>query len=244
MFTFQKSGISQSTHAFTFCSAAKIDMASCLEDRHTSDHLSLDPTTGRQIKAFENFRLNEPTSRPANRVRLKRCPLPRCSKKYSSIAHLLTTWVKIKLDRKNVWLRSVFCNIPRDFMELVGFGHKTCNPNLLCSFACVTARNDCSPSSKYTGKLSNLWQGHIASLTRNSSDFHLLVTGGYSINDPRDGVALQWNLPWQSCKVVRMCRNSSALLCQKFRTCKGPNYGRIMLNHRSNRSQFKQTLPG
>lgn len=34
-----KSRISQTTHAFTFFSADKIDMASCLEDRNTSDHL-------------------------------------------------------------------------------------------------------------------------------------------------------------------------------------------------------------
>lgn len=57
-------------------------------------------------------------------------------------------------------------------MELVGFGHKTCNPNLFSSFGCVMARNGCSPSLKY-GKLSNPWQGHIVSLTRNiSSDFN------------------------------------------------------------------------
>lgn len=123
-------------------------------------------------------------------------------------------------------------------MELVGIGHKTCNPNLFGYFGCVMARNAHQVQNMLQSKQS------VASTWNRSSDFHLKVTGGYSINDPRECVALQRNLHHKAVKLCECVETLQLFSAQKFRKCKGPNYGRIMLDHRSNRSQFKQTLPG
>lgn len=127
-------------------------------------------------------------------------------------------------------------------MKLVGFGHKTCNPNLL-SYFWLCHGSPCSPSSKYmanqgTCGKGTLWAWHETALISmwlfnkalmiswtlypvsrmHSTRSPFIFTAPNSLIH-KAAKCLQWNLPWQSCKAVQIRRNSSA----KFSECPRPS---------------------